>query len=127
MDYASILVDVRALIIDTGRLITVEKLLAAAQDDAKPWRGVGTDGPTVENTVDVFATFVPASGSAMGSLVSDTELLKKVEQVCLVTGDEEGLDKFTTILDGDVRYKIEWCQVLKPGGLVMLYVFGVGR
>lgn len=127
MDYAELLAVAQTLIADTGRLITVEKLVAEPQDTAKPWRGTGPDGPVPEASVDVFATFVPASGSGMGSLVSDEELLKSVEQVCLIAGDEEQLDTYTTIIDGTDRFKIKWTQVLKPGDTVMLYVMGVAR
>lgn len=127
MDYASLVEVAQALIIDTGRLVTFEKLLAAAQDPDKPWRGTGTDGPVVDESVDVFATFVPAQGGDMGSLVTDKELLKSVDQVCIVAGNEDQLEKYTTILDGSARYKVEWCQVLKPGDTVLLYVCGVCR
>lgn len=127
MDYAAFVTLAQELIADAGRLVTVQKFLAAPKNTAKPWEGTSTDGPLVESEFDVFGAFVPASGTDLGQIVTDKELLKTVEQVVLVPGDEEHLETFTAMVDGEVRWKIEWAQVLRPGPLTVLYAFGVKR
>lgn len=127
MDYEELLAVTLELITDTGRAITIEKLSAEAQDEEKPWRGVGTDGPTVESSVDTVGTFVPASGMDLGQIVKDKELLKRVEQVVLVPGNEEPIELYTRIVDAGDLWKVDWVQVLKPGDTVMLYAFGIKR
>jgi len=127
LDYDEFTTLALELIRDTGREITIEKLLAAPQDEDKPWRGVGTDGQTVEASVDTFGTFVPPSGTDLGQIVTDKELLKRVEQVVLVPGNEEPIELYTSILDGGSRWKIDWAQVLKPGDTIVLYAFGIKR
>lgn len=127
LDYEELVAVALELITDTGRAITFEKLSGEPADEDKPWRGSGADGQVPESTVDTVGTFVPASGNDLGEIVRNKELLKAVDQVVLVPGNEEPLEDYTTILDKDERWKIEWVQVLRPGDTVVLYAVGVKR
>ena len=115
------------LITKNGRSVTFQRLSATAADATKPWKGPGT--PTVAQTQAVDAVFLPANGSVdLGKLGIDKELLKRVEQVCMVAGiTGTDLSTFSTILDSSSRFKIDWYRELKPSDGVVLYVFGVSR
>lgn len=126
IDYSAFVELADELIEDSGRELIFQRLSSTAADASKPWQGAAT--PTVVETVSaVPGVFVPASGSGLGrNLVSD-ELLKKVDQVVLVAGRAEDLEDFDLVVDADVKWRIEWAQVLRPGDLVVLYFFGVCR
>lgn len=115
------------LITKNGRSATLQRLSATAVDSNKPWKGPGT--PTVAQSQVVDAVFLPANGGIdLGSLGIDKELLKRVEQVCMVAGIRgTDLGTFTVVLDGAVRYKIDWYRELKPSDSAVLYVLGVSR
>lgn len=126
-DHTEFVVLAQELILEEGRLVTFQKLGAGPADANKPWKGAGA--PTVVSQVaSVPAVFVPATGSDLGRMVTDEELLKRVEQVALVAPVQEGFDSFHRILDTDSQlWKIEWMQVLKPASQTILYVVGVKR
>lgn len=115
------------LIEKNGRGVTFQRFSATAADPDKPWKGPGV--PTVAQSQATSAVFLPANGAMdLGSLGIDKELLKRVEQVCLVAGiDGTDLSAFTAILDGSSRFKIDWFRGLKPSDATVLYVFGVSR
>lgn len=125
MDYAEILAIAVELIDDAGRDVVMQQLSATAADANKPWKGPGT--ATVASSVNTKACFVPPSGTDFGREFFDSELLKRCEQVALVAGNATDLSAFTTILDNNQRWKIEWVQELKPGDTTVLYAFGVKR
>lgn len=127
MDYASILADVRELVLDAGRPITLRTLAGAAADPAKPWRGPGT--PTVAATCTTPAAFVPATGGGLGKALVREDLLTKCEQVALLAPPADGYDveKAHELLDDGVRYRVAWVQALRPGPLTVLFAMGVAR
>lgn len=108
-----------------GRLVDVQRLSNASGDPDKPWDGPGT--PTVAESKQVPAVFVPASGSGLGTDLVSEDLLKRAEQVALVAPTDVNLETFNVIQDTGQRWKIEWVQVLRPGPIIVLYVFGVKR
>ncbi len=112
------------LIAKSGRLITLQKLSAGA-NASMPWRGAEAQVPT--EPVTLFGAFLPASGSGLGTIVTNKDLLARVEQVALVAPTQDGtaLEEMTLMQDGGNTYRIDWVQVLKPGDQTCLYVFGV--
>jgi hypothetical protein len=126
-DYAEVLTDVVSLIADTGRVVTFAKLVPTAADAATPWKGPGE--PTLGDSMDRAATFVPASGTGLGKALVSEELLKRAEQICLVAPADGTLviEQCHVIIDGGVRWGIVWVETLRPGGTAVLYVVGVKR
>lgn len=124
MDFARAVALAQRLINKNGRSVTIQRLDATAADSNKPWRGAGE--PTVAQEVPQKAVFLPSSGTDLGGLVTDDELLKRAEQVCLVAGDTD-LTGFNIISDDSIKWKIEWIQVLKPADVIVLYAIGVKR
>lgn len=123
-DYEKFAALATRLINKNGRLISLQMLSAEPEDPNKPWKGSGV--PTVSQSVDVQAVFLPASGGGFGKDIIDEELLKRVSQIALVEPKQEGLELFTQIADGEI-YKIEWAQALKPANKTVLYLIGVAR
>ncbi|MFA7523111.1 MAG: hypothetical protein WCY71_09335 [Halothiobacillaceae bacterium] len=124
-DYTEFVELAQELISENGRQIEIQKLDATAADTSKPWKGAGT--PTVGAKKTLSAVFVPASGSGLGRDIVKEELLDRVEQVALVAPTDVSLEDFHIIMDDGVRWNIDWAQALKPGPMVVLYVFGVKR
>jgi len=142
IDYSEFVELAREMIAESGRVIEICKLENNTPDPSKPWLG----GPALagpEDNLTVMAAFLPTTGNGGGlaanggsgigtSFVKD-ELLAQVNQIVLVAPPDDTLDTFAggrfanhdLILDNDVRYRIKWAEVLRPGDVVTLYVFGV--
>lgn len=126
-DYAALSATASRLITASGRLVTLRKLSASPADVAKPWNGPGEQTVSTQ-VVNVPAVFVPPGNSnSLGLGVVDSELLKRAEQVALLSSPFEGLEEMNVMLDGTTSWKIEWVQVLKPADKTVLYVMGVTR
>lgn len=124
--YDELLPVVVELIDETGRVVTFERLTATPADASKPWRGPAA--PTAAATKDLKATFVPPSGTEFGKDWISSDLLARCEQVCLVAPDAMfDLNGCTSILDGAVRWAVQWIYALRPGDINMLFAVGVKR
>lgn len=122
IDYAELVAVAQSLISATGRQVTFQRLSTTAADLTKPWNGTGS--PTVQVSATLFATFVPATGSGFGREFVSEEMLKRVEQVCLVAPNANNMSTFNTIVDG-ATWGIEWVYELKPGATTLLWAIGV--
>lgn len=124
VDYAELVATVRELIEGTGRRVTFRKLPSTPANVNQPWKPAAAAAVTV----DSFATFVPASSAQeMGLSVSDEELFRRAEQVCLVPPGAVDLLEYQEVLDSSKVWRIEWAEVLRPGDEVLLYILGVKR
>lgn len=124
-DYTEFVQLAQELIAENGRNVSLQKLDATATDASKPWKGPGVPTVLVERALP--AVFVLASGSGLGRNIVKDELLDRVEQVALVPPTDVSVEDFHVILDDGVRWNIDWAQALRPGQMVVLYVFGVKR
>ena len=124
-DYTEFVTLAQEIIADNGRDVTIQLLSSTPANAATPWRGPAT--PTVQTQRTVKAVFVPSQGTNLGIDVVSDELLRRVEEVCLIAPTDIELQGFTRIVDGGVNYTIDWVQVLKPGPLIVLYFFGIKR
>lgn len=122
-DYSEIVQVTKDLISEYGRSVVLSRDSADPKDPAKPWQG--NNRSTITQGVD--AVFVPASGADLGMDSVTDEMLQRVTEVCLVAQAPQVLLGFDKINDSGVTYQIEWCQVLKPANVILLYVFGVKR
>lgn len=124
VDYAELVAVAQELIEGTGRLVTFRNLPSTPANVNQPWKPAA-GAPVLANS---FATFVPASSAQeMGLGVSDSELFRRAEQVCLVPPGAADLLSFQEVLDNGSVWRIEWIEVLRPGDTVLLYIMGVKR
>lgn len=123
LDYESISAEVAEIIVATGRPIRLQRYSASA-DPAMPWLNAGT---VVSEFVDVTGTFAEAWGNEFGISWVKQDLLDRVRQICMVPGSAIAKEylKFTHIVDEGKEYAIEWGQVVQPGSLTLLYIFGI--
>jgi len=126
MDYASAAALAQRLIEKNGRLTSFERLESAVADVDKPWKGAGS--PSVAETVEQRAVFLPHSGvDDLGKYLADDELLRRCEQVLMTFVGTADLTTFQRVLDSGTAWKINWTRELKPGPTSLLYVMGVSR
>jgi len=124
VDYAELLVTVRELIAGTGRSVVFEQMNTEGADASKPWKP--ELGAAVSTTS--FATFVPPDGTGLGFETVDEELFKRAKQVCLVAPHATAdLTATTVIVDGGIRWRVEWMTKLAPGDTGLLLAFGVAQ
>lgn len=125
MNYNELAVVVLELIEDTGREVTFEVLSGEAVDPSMPWRGAMAQ--EAEATHEQFATFVPPSDGLGREMVSP-EMLSRVQQVCLVGPSAEfDLNKTTTVIDGGVKWAVDWINELRPANVSLLFAIGLKR
>lgn len=132
VDYARAQATARRLIRGSGRPVDFVKLKTTLADASKP-----LDGPAADTAEDpenrlagVYATFVPlASNVMLGVTSAMVELIKTSEQMALVEVPEGGQDirDYHVIVDGNVRYKVDRIEALRPGDTMLMYYVGVTR
>lgn len=133
MDYTKSAANAQRLIRQNGRLLTFSKLESVAADVGKPWRGAGV--PVDVEPIEEYGVFVigntsiPTESRGLAYDWVDSELLKTTRHVCLVPAlGLPILDNYKTIIDhtnDDGRWNIIWGQCLQPGGIRILYCFGL--
>ena len=126
-DHAKYVTLAKRLIQANGRQIRLQLLAQNGTDPSKPWRGNTSDD--IVNEYATMAVFVPAIGRELGTLVIDTEMLKRSTHVCITEAVAEGLeDKVARIRDTDnLLFRVVWSQALKPADKTVIYVFGLAR
>lgn len=125
IDYAALVEDVRALIDGTGREVTFKRLTSFSPDPEKPWK----PEQIPDESTDVYATFVPLSSlQELGFVVTDSELLKRASQACIVAPHATvDLSKSHVLVDDGVAWRVHWCSVLRPGDTELLLAFGISQ
>lgn len=132
MDYAKFAVLADKQIRDKGRAISLFKLSGVPADNAKPWRGAGTQTKTGQ--IDTFGLFVipntsiPTESRGLGLDWIDQDLLKRTRRVCLVPAlGLADLEPYSLLSDGGREYVLIWGQCFKPGDTRIFYVFGLAE
>lgn len=119
-DHAKFVALANKLIAKHGRTITIAR--DGVDPDAPEW---GPQEPVREWEHDVIAVNLPATGSGLGSIVNNKELLSRVSSVWMIY-PVEGCDltKMTTIVDRTVTLRVDWVESLQPGDQLIMYVVG---
>ena len=74
------------------------------------------------------ATFVPPAGTGFGKDLVTPEMLARVQQVCLVGPSSTfDINRTSDVLDGGVKWMVDWVYELKPAGVSLLFAVGVKR
>lgn len=134
VDYQKAAATALRLINENGRAVTLVKLGQVAADPAKPWRANPNNRVTPQAEQPATGVFVPASGSALGFLSEDNEMVKQSEQILLVAAAGVvgyKVEDFNEVVDPDdaidTRWRITGVELLKPGAVRILYAIGVKR
>lgn len=110
-----------------GRNVFIQKLDHTFADPDKPWLGgQGVSDEYIYN-VQTKCVFIPSMGRDLGVYIEDKDLLKRVEQVGLVAHTTTDFTDAEIVLDGVVKYHVEWMQFLRPGDSPILYYIGLKR
>jgi hypothetical protein len=133
MDYNRAAANAQRLIRKNGRLLTLTKLSGGPTDPLKPWRGAGvaTDiEPVQEYGAFVIGnTSIPTESRGLAFDWVDSELLKTARHVFIMPAlGLPIMDNYKTVIDhvnGDGRWNIIWGQCLQPGGVRIMYCFGL--
>lgn len=125
-DYARLALKAKAQLLDKGRLVTLQKLGNNPVDDYKPWAG-GNNRFVVKEVQNVAAAFVPAAGRDLGEYSIDSELLKRVEFLVMLSPVSDDLAEMHLLVDNGVTYKIDWMQTLRPANVTLLFYAGIKK
>ena len=129
-DYVKLAATTKRLIAQTGRDITFAKLSSAIANPAKPWEGHGdhtiTDSVVTKGVFTIGNTSIPTESRGLAFDWVDRELLRVTRHVVLVAAlDLPSLLDYKVMLDAGVTWGIIWGQLLQPGPIPLMYVFGL--
>lgn len=127
-NYARLLQTTQRLINNAGRTVTFVQLSTTKTDPNKPWRNNADPRATPLATLQKKIVQVePESDQRLGEAMITDDLLKRVEKIFIVAGDDN-LDSYNEIIDSDSsRWKIEFTHKLQPGDVLLCYFVGVKR
>lgn len=135
-DYARLAETTKRLIEKNGREVTIYKQANAVSvpNTDKPWKGSGTLGQqtpliepfTCKAVFAVPATSIPTESRGLAFDWVAKDLLIQARHVLLVAAKGAPfLKEHTVYIDNDgTQNAIIWGQLLKPGDIGLLYVFG---
>lgn len=130
MDYVKTAKGVKAKIDKYGREITMYKIDSTPADNTKPWKGAGSPDliePFVTKGVfAVPATSIPTESRGLAFDWVSKELLSQARHVILVAAYGAPMLRDYKIYrdDSGKEQAIIWGQLLQPGPVGLLYVFG---
>lgn len=135
MNYDSVIKTAIRLISENGRIATLVLENDTADTD-KPWESDASK----EERYDVLVCFLPPVNGIYfhhTRFGTHKEYINNeyhgAEQIsCMVAplfkdGVEVDLSKATAIIDNGVKYKVVYCDVIKPAKQTVLYSFALGR
>lgn len=130
MDFVKAALNTKRLIAKNGRDITLYKLDRTVADVTKPWKG--SAAPTLGSpyvTKGVFAvpaTSIPTESRGLAYDWVSKDLLTQARHVILVAAyDAPDLREYNAFSDTNgLTQAIIWGQLLQPGPVGLLYVFG---
>jgi hypothetical protein len=129
-DYAKLASNAERLVAKTGRIVTFNKLVSAPANPARPWEGAADH--IVSDSVVTYAVFaigntsIPTESRGLAFDWVDKDLLRSTRHVVLVAA--KGLPSLLdhkVMLEAGKTWSIIWGQLLQPGPIGLLYVFGL--
>lgn len=131
VDYVRLASTAERLVKKNGRVATIARLSDAPPDPTYPWEGSDLSPQPLAEQHDLPAVFVPpSSATQLGMDAVPAELLARFEQVAIVApGPSFSVDLkgFQVVVDGGMRWRVEWVSQLRPATQIMVYFFGVRR
>lgn len=128
VDLAPIIVIAQALIEENGREVTFIQHDETAEFVAQPWEGPADARLAPKSIAKMSAMFFdPDTLAKLGITFEATGLLKRAEQIMMVSPGTVDVTIFQEVLDEGTYWKIQEVTVFKPGKLVALAYVAVGR
>lgn len=134
VDYTALAATAKRLVEANGRSVTLLKENRVPDVAGEPWRGTSTAPVAGQggDTQPAIVAFVPAGGSGLGRLATDSAggLQVQLDQVGLLaatTVPAIDVEKFDRVLDGTVPWKIVTREKLQPSDTAVLWVLGLKR
>jgi hypothetical protein len=129
-DYVKLAATSQRLIAKTGRIITFAKIANNVGNVLKPWEGSGahtlTDQVSTHGVFTIGNTSIPTESRGLAFDWVDQELLRVTRHVVIVAAkDIPSLIEHKVMLDGGTTWSIIWGQLLQPGPIPLIYVFGL--
>lgn len=125
-DYVKLAGTAKRLIEANGRPVVVRRLGRQISDPNQPWLSSENVRNPADLEAQVQACFVdPVSAAKMGLGIFGEELVARIEAVALVAADSSTADLETCdeLVELGTIFRIEHCEVLKPGPTKLLYIF----
>lgn len=121
IDYEAIVADVKFILNDLGREITLVQRPTGAPSE------VGGPPSGSEVTQTIKGVFVePSSAIRLGMSTDNSDLITKSSHIVILPPTYDIRD-YQEIEDSGVRYEITAVETLKPGEVTLLYYAGVKR
>ena len=118
----------KSLINRFGRSVTFVQLDETPTDPAKPWDGATDPRASPESTSVHTAVFVePVAADKLGLSSTTDDLIKRSNQIMLVSDETVDFRIFDEVIDGSTRWKIVFTEDLTPGDTKVLSFVGVAR
>jgi hypothetical protein len=115
----------KRLIEKHGRLVTLRKISETPNDTDKPWRGNDDDTSASD---DISITAKTLMKGLFYEDSPDNEVRRAVQDAVVAAasavdtnGAQVDLKGFDQLIDGDIVWKIDKVQEVKPGDLVILW------
>lgn len=129
VDYVHAAATALRLIKKNGKPITLVKLATTASDPTKPWRGPVDQRSPPAASLNLFGAEISFSKRQLGVAFTKKSIPDTVTGyffVAVPPGTQD-LTKFDELTSDGVVYKIEVADVLRPGTVDVLYLFGISK
>jgi hypothetical protein len=119
------------LITKNGTTIT----LCIENNNGKSWKP-SEDNDIIYTNTGVFIPPVNGiyfQGTRFGQHILTEDDLSAIKLACLVSplfdenGNDIDLSKVTSIIRDNIKYRVTFCDTLKPADRVLFYAYGIGR
>lgn len=114
----------KRLIAKHGRSVSLVATVTLPANPDRPWEGGGTQ----EVITETMAVFVPFQGSGFGETQESNSLLTGANEVCLLTVPPTvDIAAVNHVMDGGIKFGVEWREVLRPGEIRIIVGLGINR
>lgn len=128
VDLAPIILIAQTLITENGREVTFIQHSDTLEFDAQPWEGPADARTAPASIAKMDAVFFnPSEAAKLGISFESPDLLKRAEQIMMVSPGTVDIRLFQEVLDENVYWKILGAEIFKPGKLVAIAYVAVGR
>lgn len=116
------------LLNDNGRSVTFIQHDTTPEIAAQPWDGPAAPRTTPASTLVLSAVFAhPRFVDRLGLTIEVDDLIRRSEQIMIVSQGTNDLSIFQEVLDGTTYWKITGVEILRPGDTTLLGFVGVRR
>ena len=128
VDAVKLAATVLRLLNKNGRSVTFIQHNTTLETPAEPWDGPADPRATPASTLVLSAVFAhPRFVDRLGLTIEVDDLIRRSDQIMIVSQGNNDLSVFQEVLDGAVYWKITGTEILRPGSTTLLGFVGVKR